>query len=62
MLETRREAPMTSSRLPGKVMLPALDCPMLAYPTSRLKAVPSIDEIGLATTVTYYRQLLHLVP
>jgi spore coat polysaccharide biosynthesis protein SpsF len=45
------EARMTSSRLPGKVMLPALGRPMLAHLTARLKAVPSIDEILLATTV-----------
>jgi spore coat polysaccharide biosynthesis protein SpsF len=45
------EARMTSSRLPGKVMLPALGRPMLAHLTSRLKAVLSIDEIVLATTV-----------
>ena len=45
------EARMTSSRLPGKVMLPALDRPLLAHLTSRLKAAPSIDEIVLATTV-----------
>lgn len=44
------EARMTSSRLPGKVLLPALGRPMLAHLTSRLKAVPSIDEIVLATT------------
>jgi len=45
------EARMTSSRLPGKVMMPALGRPMLAHLTSRLKAVPSINEIVLATTV-----------
>lgn len=45
------EARMTSSRLPGKVMLPALGRPMLAHLTSRLKTVQSIDEIVLATTV-----------
>jgi len=45
------EARMTSSRLPGKVMMPVLDRPMLAYLTARLKAVPSINEIVLATTV-----------
>lgn len=45
------EARMTSSRLPGKVMLTALGRPMLAHLTSRLKAAPSIDEIVLATTV-----------
>lgn len=42
---------MSSSRLPGKVMMPALGRPMLAHLTSRLKAVPSIHEIVLATTV-----------
>lgn len=44
------EARMTSSRLPGKVLLPALGRPMLAHLTSRLKAVPTIDAIVLATT------------
>jgi spore coat polysaccharide biosynthesis protein SpsF len=44
------EARMTSSRLPGKVLLPALGRPMLAHLTRRLKAVPSIDAIVLATT------------
>jgi spore coat polysaccharide biosynthesis protein SpsF len=45
------EARMTSSRLPGKVLMPALGRPMLEHLTDRLKAVPSIDEIVLATTV-----------
>lgn len=45
------EARMTSSRLPGKVLLPALGKPMLAHLTARLKAVPSIQSIVLATTV-----------
>jgi spore coat polysaccharide biosynthesis protein SpsF len=45
------EARMTSSRLPGKVLLPALGRPMLSHLTSRLKAVPSIDEMVLATTI-----------
>lgn len=44
------EARMTSSRLPGKVLLPALGEPMLAHLVRRLKAVPSIDGIVLATT------------
>ena len=44
------EARMTSSRLPGKVLLPAAGRPMLAHLTRRLKTVPSIDEIVLATT------------
>jgi len=45
------EARMTSTRLPGKVLLPAMGRPMLAHLTSRLQAVPSIDEIVLATTI-----------
>jgi spore coat polysaccharide biosynthesis protein SpsF len=45
------EARMTSSRLPGKVLLPALGQPMLHHLFNRLRAVPSIDEIVLATTV-----------
>jgi spore coat polysaccharide biosynthesis protein SpsF len=44
------EARMTSSRLPGKVLLPALGKPMLQHLVTRLRAVPSIDEIVLATT------------
>ena len=45
------EARMTSSRLPGKVLLPALGAPMLLHLVSRLKAAPSIDAIVIATTV-----------
>ena len=45
------EARMTSSRLPGKVLLPALGQPLLHHLVARLKAVPSLDEIILATTV-----------
>lgn len=45
------EARMTSSRLPGKVLLPALGQPMLHHLVRRLRAVPSIDEIVLATTI-----------
>jgi spore coat polysaccharide biosynthesis protein SpsF len=44
------EARMTSSRLPGKVLLPVLGKPMLHYLVSRLRAVPSLDAIVLATT------------
>lgn len=44
------EARMTSTRLPGKVLLPAMGHPMLTHLVSRLRAVPSIDEIVLATT------------
>jgi spore coat polysaccharide biosynthesis protein SpsF len=45
------EARMSSTRLPGKVLLPVLEKPMLHYLVSRLKMVPSLDEIVLATTV-----------
>ena len=45
------EARMTSSRLPGKVLLEADGKPMLKHLTDRLKKVPSIDEIVLATTI-----------
>jgi spore coat polysaccharide biosynthesis protein SpsF len=44
------EARMTSSRLPGKVFLPASGKPMLAHLVRRLRAVPSLDGIVLATT------------
>jgi spore coat polysaccharide biosynthesis protein SpsF len=44
------EARMTSSRLPGKVLKSALGKPMLYYLVHRLKKVPSIDSIVLATT------------
>jgi spore coat polysaccharide biosynthesis protein SpsF len=45
------EARMTSSRLPGKVLLEAMDKPMLGHLVLRLQAVPSLDEIVIATTV-----------
>lgn len=45
------EARMTSSRLPGKVLLPAAGKPMLSHLISRVKQTPGIDEIVLATTV-----------
>ena len=44
------EARMTSSRLPGKVLLPAAGVPMLKHLVTRLRAVPSIKAIVLATT------------
>lgn len=44
------EARMTSSRLPGKVLMEALGKPMLYHLVRRLRAVPSINEIVLATT------------
>lgn len=44
------EARMSGTRLPGKVLLPALGQPMLQHLVTRLRAVPSIDAIVLATT------------
>jgi spore coat polysaccharide biosynthesis protein SpsF len=45
------EVRMTSSRLPGKHMLEACGKPILAHLINRLKRVPSLDEIVIATTV-----------
>ena len=44
------EARMTSSRLPGKVLFSAAGEPMLMHLLRRLRSVPSIDEIVIATT------------
>jgi spore coat polysaccharide biosynthesis protein SpsF len=44
------EARMSSSRLPGKVLLNANNKPMLHHLVNRLRLVPSVDEIVLATT------------
>ncbi len=45
------EARMTSKRLPGKHLLPAAGIPMIAHLLRRLKQVPSLDEVVIATTV-----------
>ena len=45
------EARMTSSRLPGKVLLEAAGKPMLEHLVKRLQAVPSLNGIVLATTI-----------
>ena len=45
------EARMTSSRLPGKVMMEAAGKPMLEHLVERLKLVESLEEIVMATTV-----------
>ena len=45
------EARMTSSRLPGKVLLPVDGVPLLGHLVRRLRAVPSLSDIVLATTV-----------
>ena len=44
------EARMTSSRLPGKVLMPVLGVPMLARLIQRLKQVEEIHKIVIATT------------
>lgn len=45
------EARMTSSRLPGKVLLKAANKPMLYHLISRLRDVKKINEIVIATTI-----------
>ena len=45
------EARMSSSRLPGKVLLEAAGKPMLEHLIKRLLAVSLIDEVVLATTI-----------
>ncbi len=44
------EARMTSSRLPGKVLMKVLGKPILYYLVERLKQVSLLDDIVLATT------------
>jgi spore coat polysaccharide biosynthesis protein SpsF len=44
------EARMTSSRLPGKILLPIMQRPLLELLIERLKRAPSLDEIIVATT------------
>lgn len=43
-------ARLTSSRLPGKQLLPVMGKPIIAHIVDRLKAVPSLDQILIATT------------
>jgi len=45
------EARMTSSRLPGKVLLKVLGKPMLEHLVNRLRVVPSLNGIVIATTM-----------
>jgi spore coat polysaccharide biosynthesis protein SpsF len=52
------EARMTSSRLPGKVLLPASGIPMLQHLVNRLQALPSLDGIVLATTLNHSNDIL----
>ena len=52
------EARMTSSRLPGKVLMQAAGKPMLGHLVNRLRAVRSLDGIVLATTINETDDLL----
>src|SRR5262245_63913016 len=45
------EARMTSSRLPGKVLLPAGGRPLLEILVQRLRRAPGLDGVVIATTV-----------
>jgi spore coat polysaccharide biosynthesis protein SpsF len=45
------QARMTSTRLPGKVLLPVLRKPLLEYQIERLQRVSTSNEIIIATTV-----------
>ena len=42
---------MTSSRLPGKVLLPAAGRPLLEILVERLRRAPGLDGVVIATTV-----------
>jgi spore coat polysaccharide biosynthesis protein SpsF len=44
------EARMTSTRLPGKVLMPSLGRPMLELMIERVRKVPSLDQIVVCTT------------
>ncbi|PWC90499.1 spore coat protein [Azospirillum sp. TSH100] len=45
------QARMTSTRLPGKVLMPAAGRPLLAHHLERLSRTPRLDAVVLATTV-----------
>ncbi len=45
------QARMTSTRLPGKVLLPVLGRPILSYQIERLKRVAASDQLIVATTL-----------
>ncbi len=45
------EARMTSSRLPGKHLLPANGKPMIQHLIERLKTIPLLDKVVVATTI-----------
>ena len=45
------QARMTSTRLPGKVLIKVMDKPLLEYQLERVKCSKKIDEIVVATTI-----------
>lgn len=45
------EARMTSSRLPGKVLMTVLEITMLERLLIRLKSITNLDDIVVATTI-----------
>lgn len=45
------QARMSSTRLPGKVLMPAAGRPLLAHHLDRLSSTPGLDAVVLATTV-----------
>jgi spore coat polysaccharide biosynthesis protein SpsF len=47
------QARMTSSRLPGKVMMEVLDRPLLQYHVERLQKAKLADDVIVATTINY---------
>jgi len=51
-------ARLNSSRLPGKQLLPLAGRPMMGHIVARLKTVPEIDDIVLATTDDAFNQPL----
>lgn len=52
------QARMSSSRLPGKVLRPIMDKPMLAYQIERIKKAAKLDKIILATSTEEQDQAL----
>jgi len=52
------QARMGSKRLPGKVIKPILGQPMILYTLNRLKKSKYIDEIVLATSISYIEEAL----
>ena len=45
------QARMSSSRLPGKVLAPVLDVPMIGRQIERLRRASSLDDLVVATSI-----------